>query len=193
MYDGSFQSNGTIQSAGVGGRIHVYSGSTVVDSSVFQDSTSLLNFLFLGGPTPLCANGVNGPDLTNFSGSFSYSVSCSVTVNALNPTVRIFMNLPTFLNASAATWSLDMMNTATLDLGDLGGRKVFSASGVLPGTQPAPVPEPSTVALTAAGLAFAILRAAGKRQPLPAARWTWRRNSGAEDGGADTVALTRWR
>ncbi|MBK9170785.1 MAG: PEP-CTERM sorting domain-containing protein [Bryobacterales bacterium] len=152
-YEGTFTATGTIDSAGVGGRIHIYSGDTVIDSGVFTDATSLTNFMFLGGPAPLCANGVNGPDLVTYRGFFQFQVSCSVTVTALNPTVRIFMNLPGFVNGGAATWDLDMMNTATLSLGDLEGRVVRSASGVLPGTLLNEVPEPSTMGLAALALA----------------------------------------
>jgi len=75
----------------------------------------------------------------------------------LNPTVKIFMNLPGFINAGAATWDLNMMNTATLSLGDLEGRVVRSASGVLPGTL-ADVPEPSTMGLAALAAAALWLR-----------------------------------
>ncbi len=157
-YEGTFTATGTIDSAGVGGRIHVYSGDTVIDSGVFTDVTSLTNFMFIGGPAPVCANGVNGPDLVTHRGFFQFQVSCSVTVTALNPTVKILMNLPGFINAGAATWDLNMMNTATLDLGDLGGRVVRSASGVLPGTLVEDVPEPSTMGLAALALAGFWLR-----------------------------------
>lgn len=143
-YEGTFSASGTIDSGGTGGRIHVYSGDTDIDSGVFADANSLTNFMFIGGPTPLCANGVNGPDFSTHRGFFTFDVSCTVTVNALNPTVRILMNLPTFINAGVATWDLNMMNTATISLGDLGGRTVYSASGVLPGTADTDVPEPGT-------------------------------------------------
>jgi hypothetical protein len=150
----------TISSGGVGGRIHVYDGSTVVDSSVFNSSNSLANFLFFGGPTPLCANGVSGPDLATFSGGpFTFSVSCLVTVTAASPSLRIFMNMPSFINATSASWDLNMLNTGTLSA-NFGGRLVYSASGVFPGTepQPAPVPEPATLGLVGAGLLVAARR-----------------------------------
>ncbi|MFN7919300.1 MAG: PEP-CTERM sorting domain-containing protein [Bryobacteraceae bacterium] len=149
-FDGSFNRTGAIDSGGVGGRIQVYGGSTVIDSSVFADADSLTNFLFLGGPTPVCAQGVNGPDLATFTGPFTFSTSCTVTVSAANPTVRILLNLPSFVNGNGASWQLNMLNSATLSLGDLGGREVFSASGVLPGTLSA-VPEPATLGLVVMG------------------------------------------
>lgn len=149
VFDGTYSHSGTLSSAGVGGRIHVYSGSTVIDSAVFTNISTLSSFMFGGGPTPLCANGVNGPDLLTHSGSFQFNVSCSVQLTPQNPTIKIFMTLPAFFNAVNASWNLDMMNSATLS-GDFGGFQVSSASGVFPGTTP--VPEPGTLGLLGLGL-----------------------------------------
>lgn len=144
----------SIDSGGTGGRIHVYDGSTVIDSSIFNSSNSLGNFLF-NGPAPLCANGVNGPDFsTNPNGPFSFSVSCLVQVTAQSPSLHVFMNLPTFINATSASWNLDMSHTGTLS-GDFGGRLVHSGSGVFPGTQAASVPEPAMLGLIGLGLLVA--------------------------------------
>jgi hypothetical protein len=167
-FDGFFNATGTIgTSSGVGGRIHVYSGNTVIDSSVFDDTNSLINFLFINGPTPLCANGVNGPDFQTHRGPFTFSVSCTVQVSAANPTVRFFLNLPVTVNAASATWEANMLNTARLSLGDLGGRQVTSASGVFPGTVETAVPEPGSLTLAGIGLALAVARARLTGTQLP--------------------------
>jgi hypothetical protein len=153
----------TISSGGTGGRIHVYDGSTVIDSAVFNNSSTLANFMF-SGPTPLCANGVNGPDLATFAGGpFSFGVSCQVTVSAQNPSLRILMLMPSFINATSASWDLNMLNTGTLSA-NFGGRLVYSGSGVFPGTQPAPapVPEPATIGLLGVGL-LAVARRVRRR------------------------------
>lgn len=153
-FEGTYARTGAIDSGGTGGRVVVYGGDTSIDSSVFDSSSTLIDFFFLdpNRPVPLCAQGVDGPDLTTFTGPFTFEASCTVTVNAANPTVRIMMNLPTFINATDASWSLDMLNSGTFDL-DFGGRPVTSASGAFPGTQQAaPVPEPGTIGLMAFGL-----------------------------------------
>lgn len=160
-YQGTYSTANAFDLAGVGGRIHLYSGATVVDSSVFDTSDNMIDFMFLGGgPAASCAQGVEGPNLNASVGPFSFTVTCQATVTAANPTVRLFMNLPAIFNGGG-TWDLNMMNTATLSLGDLGGRTVYSASGVLPGTEAqtaAPVPEPGTLSLLGGALAATAAR-----------------------------------
>lgn len=190
QFHGNFTKQGTIASGGTGGRITVYDGSTQIDSSVFADPNSLINFLFINGPAPLCAQGVNGPDFSTFSGSsFTFNVACSVTVSPAHPTVRILMNLPAYINPSGlASWNIDETHTATLSLGDLGGRTVTSASGVFPGTQSSASPEPNPALLTGFGIGALLLVRAARSKARALRCLNAHGISGGHHGASGTVA-----
>jgi len=159
-FEGTFTGTGDFSSSGAGGGIRVYSGNTVVDSSSFADGNSLIDFLYISGPAPVCADGKNAPDFNSLSGAFSFDVTCQVLVDAAHPSVKIFMNLGIGFNMDAGgSWNLDMAHSATLSA-DFAGRDVTSASGVFPNTlsTAAAVPEPATLSLAGAGLAIVVWR-----------------------------------
>jgi hypothetical protein len=154
-FTGIWTGTGADLNGSAAGRFFVFSGNTVVDESVFDGPGSLVDFLFFGPPqlNDSCGAGVASLNGSTPNGAFSYDVSCTVTVTQANPTVRMFLNFPVFMNSASSSWTIDMSHTATFSA-DFGGRPVTSASGVFPGTAVDAVatPEPATLALLGAGL-----------------------------------------
>lgn len=79
--------------------------------------------------------------------------------------IEVVLGSSQFLSSPASsTWSADFLDPLTVSLSAPAGVTLYSASGVLPGTEAAPVPEPSSWLLAATMIAAVLVATESRRR-----------------------------